>query len=195
MDLAIAGKCPYCGANFVTDVDHFLPVSKFFKFSALTYNLVPSCHPCNKKKLSKYGDCVERSFFHPYFDRMDGVTWAFCEVGLSGRLRIEYKADPTACAELNVRVNHFLREIGVARTWKVHASHFLITKRSRFVSIFERKGTKGLRLYLESCFEDAVEEEISKNNWKTSLVSALLKTPEFFTIEGLSCIPEKKSLL
>ena len=51
LDLAIAGKCPYCGANFVTDVDHFLPVSKFFRFSALTYNLVPSCHPCNKKKL------------------------------------------------------------------------------------------------------------------------------------------------
>ncbi|EAP80647.1 HNH endonuclease [Sulfitobacter sp. NAS-14.1] len=191
LDLAIAGKCPYCGANFVTDVDHFLPVSKFFKFSALTYNLVPACHPCNKRKLSKYGSCAEDSFFHPYFDDFDHLDWAECHVDLAGRLRIVYASSSSSGPNLKLRIDHFLKEVGIARTWKTHASHFLITKRSKFIGILKSKGPSGLRLYLEECLKDAREEEIARNNWKSSLISSLLCNAQFFTLEGLNVIPDK----
>ena len=194
LELAIAGKCPYCGANFVTDVDHFLPVSKFFRFSALTYNLVPSCHPCNKKKLSKYGSCAKNSFFHPYFDNFDHLDWAVCNVELAGRLRIVYTTNPSTDPDLTLRIDHFLKEVGISRTWTTHASHFLITKRAKFIDILNSKGPDSLRLYLKKCLEDAEEEEIARNNWKSSLISSLLCNTTFFTLEGLDVIPDKSCL-
>ncbi len=194
LDLAIAGKCPYCGANFVTDVDHFLPVSKFFKFSTLTYNLVPSCHPCNKKKSSKHGSCLKNSFFHPYFDKLDHLNWAECKVSLAGRLHIEYRSSSTVDADVAFRIDHFLKEIGVARTWKTHASHFLTTKRSKFLEILDARGVNGLCLYLRNCLEDAEREEIARNNWKSALIASLLNNSDFFTAEGLRCIPGKSNL-
>jgi DNA-directed RNA polymerase subunit RPC12/RpoP len=63
-------KCPYCGIDTPSHLDHFLPRSKFPEFSIYAPNLIYVCSICN----SKYkGDDVvnqngERKYFNPYFD-------------------------------------------------------------------------------------------------------------------------------
>lgn len=42
-------KCPLCGINDVTDIDHYMPRSVFPEYSVHPFNLIPICHECNKK--------------------------------------------------------------------------------------------------------------------------------------------------
>ncbi|WP_118775702.1 HNH endonuclease [Haemophilus haemolyticus] len=63
-------RCPFCGGiGIPTQLDHFLPKSRYGHFSVLPYNLVPICKDCNteyKKEffpISKYEQLI-----HPYLD-------------------------------------------------------------------------------------------------------------------------------
>lgn len=57
------GNCPYCGFGEISEIDHFLPSSRYPEFSIFTYNLVPACHRCNNLKRTVGGVS-----FHPYYD-------------------------------------------------------------------------------------------------------------------------------
>lgn len=64
-------KCPYCYQLKATEVDHYLPKSKFGEYAVYAPNLVPICRICNGKKLNKYvRPGGGRRFLHPYFDRL-----------------------------------------------------------------------------------------------------------------------------
>ena len=70
--------CPYCNRAYTftikgkqgvrAELDHFYPRSvKAYKHLAISfYNLIPSCHTCNRQKLTTVFD------FHPYYGMMDG---------------------------------------------------------------------------------------------------------------------------
>lgn len=62
--------CPYCDIDTTisisnNEVEHFLPKSKFPFLSMNAYNLIPSCHACNKKSEGK-GDSVYMPIYSPY---------------------------------------------------------------------------------------------------------------------------------
>lgn len=58
-------ECPYCGFGEITEIDHFLPKYLYPEFILFYYNLVPSCHNCNKSKLTKIIN------IHPYIHKID----------------------------------------------------------------------------------------------------------------------------
>lgn len=80
-------KCPYCGIDTPSNLDHFLPRSTFPEFSIFAPNLVYVCSICNSKY--KSDDVVtqsgERKFFNPYFDDfIDNTQFLKCKIEVNG---------------------------------------------------------------------------------------------------------------
>ncbi len=61
-------SCPMCGGTNVTTLDHILPKSIYAEFAVFSYNLVPSCQPCNSRRLQQGAISNQPAFIHPYFD-------------------------------------------------------------------------------------------------------------------------------
>lgn len=61
-------SCPFClNPMRKPELDHFLPRSKFKKFSMEPWNLVPSCKDCNGIKLDHWSEYPYIELFNPYF--------------------------------------------------------------------------------------------------------------------------------
>lgn len=57
--------CPMCGGTGVAELDHVLPKSDYPEFSTFSFNLVPTCSGCNRRRSNKGN---KYHFIHPYFD-------------------------------------------------------------------------------------------------------------------------------
>ncbi len=61
--------CPMCGSTNVTSLDHYLPKEIYPELCVFSYNLIPSCVPCNQRRGTKAARTLAgKSFVHPYFD-------------------------------------------------------------------------------------------------------------------------------
>lgn len=108
-------KCPYCGIDTPSHLDHFLPRAKFPEFSIFAPNLIYVCSICNSKY--KGDDIVntngERKFFNPYFDDFIETTqFLKCEIKLDGSLYPTFKfyiedLSATMPYKYTVMKNHF----------------------------------------------------------------------------------------
>lgn len=97
------GFCFYCCVKDQEQLDHFLPEGQelslmengyFPQLSVMSYNLIPSCGVCNRKKSSKIGNSVPDTFLHPYFNRFLNDNFLSCEVSfISGVISFSYKVD------------------------------------------------------------------------------------------------------
>lgn len=65
----VTGSCPMCGSSSVGTVEHYLPKSPFPEFSIFSFNLLPSCGPCNSKRGSKHNNTAKHKLLHPIFDK------------------------------------------------------------------------------------------------------------------------------
>jgi 5-methylcytosine-specific restriction endonuclease McrA len=109
------GKCPYCGINEASHLDHFLPRAKFPEFSIFAPNLIHVCSICNSTY--KSDDVItptgERKFFNPYFDDFIETTqFLKCEIELNGSVYPIFKfyiedLSATMPYEYSVMKNHF----------------------------------------------------------------------------------------
>ncbi|MFV5593643.1 hypothetical protein [Acinetobacter junii] len=96
------GFCFYCCVKDQEQVDHFLPEGQelsemddgfFPQLSVMSYNLVPSCGVCNRKKSSKVGNSVPDTFLHPYFNKFLDESFLSCSVSfISGDISFSYSA-------------------------------------------------------------------------------------------------------
>lgn len=63
-------RCPFCGGiSAPSQIDHFLPKSRYGHVSVFPYNLIPICKDCNiefKKEFSPKGK--NEQLIHPYLD-------------------------------------------------------------------------------------------------------------------------------
>lgn len=57
--------CPMCGGTGVAELDHVLPKADYPEFATFSFNLVPTCSGCNKRRSNKGN---RYHFVHPYFD-------------------------------------------------------------------------------------------------------------------------------
>lgn len=106
-------KCPLCGINDVTDIDHYMPRSIFPEYSVHLLNLIPLCHTCNNKKrdiwLSGRG---KRLIFNAYFDELVKDDILICEI------TIDNNNMPVANVVLNDSIERTEQTILVTRTIK-----------------------------------------------------------------------------
>ena len=57
--------CPMCGGTSVATLEHVLPKANYPEFSVLSFNMVPSCDGCQRRRSNKG---AQYEFIHPYFD-------------------------------------------------------------------------------------------------------------------------------
>ncbi len=88
--------CPMCGGTAVATLDHVLPEANYPEFAVFSFNLVPSCDGCQRRRSNK-GRSIQ--FIHPYFDHRlldslrlvvkfsapyDAVGFSLVPMGLTG---------------------------------------------------------------------------------------------------------------
>lgn len=63
-------QCPFCGGiNTPSQIDHFLPKSRYGIFSIYPYNLLPICGDCNTKYKKEFFPTTKKEqLVHPYLD-------------------------------------------------------------------------------------------------------------------------------
>lgn len=68
---SVRDYCPFCGVLAQpSNLDHFLPKSKFAQLSVLPVNLIPICRDCNlDDKRSSYARQEADQILHPYLDK------------------------------------------------------------------------------------------------------------------------------
>lgn len=57
--------CPMCGGTSVATLEHVLPKADYPEFAVLSFNMVPCCDGCQRKRSNKG---AQYEFIHPYFD-------------------------------------------------------------------------------------------------------------------------------
>ncbi|SDX60248.1 HNH endonuclease [Arthrobacter sp. cf158] len=67
--------CPYCGEGFASELDHYLPKTKFAGTTVHPANLVPACGDCNFAKLAYKPGPDKPAILHPYFDAAFDLPW------------------------------------------------------------------------------------------------------------------------
>lgn len=77
--------CPYCGEGYATELDHYLPKTKFAGTTVHPANLVPACGDCNFEKRTYKPGPDKPAVLHPYFDTAFGIPWLTASV-ISGPL-------------------------------------------------------------------------------------------------------------
>lgn len=61
-----AFKCPYCGINQPSTLDHYMPESQFEALAVCRMNLVPMCGTCNNLKNAKPYDKFVHCYYQEY---------------------------------------------------------------------------------------------------------------------------------
>lgn len=87
-------RCPHCGVNTPSTLDHFLPKTVLPEFAIHPLNLIPCCPNCNGHKSEAWHRNGERACFNVYLDKEPDEQFLFCDVVMinnipSGRYRID----------------------------------------------------------------------------------------------------------
>lgn len=64
------GVCPICGTGTPTNLDHYLPQSRYPLLVVAPLNLIPSCKDCNFNKGTYFSARSIDLPLHPYFDQI-----------------------------------------------------------------------------------------------------------------------------
>lgn len=180
----IVARCPFCGINESSTLDHYLPKEQYAEFSVFPTNLVPSCAVCNTRKKDRIlGEGTDvRMFLHPCFDTIPDVEF------LTVRTRMEANA-----LVLSYRLT---RPEGMAvRTFRHLRSHFDeldLADRYRRMGLEHLGGQYPALRRAYGATEDAARvaeklvevaqdfEEVSGPNfWLAKLYTALAENEEF----------------
>ncbi|MFT0182984.1 HNH endonuclease [Pseudomonas benzopyrenica] len=169
-------RCPYCGFGHVKTLDHYLPKSKYPKYSTLISNLVPACNDCNlSAKGSTFPGTANGQPIHPYFgpDELYTTPWLFADIIESDTPHTTYYVSaPYGWDEVNVgRVRAHMSNFGLYARYSIEADRRISTLRSRNRMFAGTAGPEDIRLLMQEML--AIEESRATNSWETALFRAL----------------------
>lgn len=76
-------RCPFCGGiSNPSQIDHFLPKSRYGHFSVFPYNLIPICKDCNTEFKKEFFPIEKNEqLIHPYLDEdcFFNEQWLYAE--------------------------------------------------------------------------------------------------------------------
>lgn len=170
-------RCPFCGLNHVSTLDHFLPKTKYPSLSVTPTNLVPSCKDCNTGKSSSVALTGSSQPLHPYFDREPFHTeqWLFARVIDNQPITVAYEVIPPSywSPENKGRVETHFNEFQLYLRYSIEAANELASQKFIFNTYIECGEYDSLLINLEErCF---AHERLAINSWQTALYQALLE--------------------
>lgn len=184
------GLCPYCFHQAADQLDHFLPKSKFHRFSLSLYNLVPSCGRCNHKKGEKYGETLQTEYLHPYFANLDSKIWLECEVKLQEVVSVKFSSSAFAIgADQAVRVQKQMEDLDVFHIYKTQVAKYLSYRRDKFLQLRKRKnGKENLRSHYKGLLKVELKYP-GQNTWLKALLRFMNQSSDFLEYEFIEYIP------
>ncbi|WP_159037051.1 hypothetical protein [Streptomyces specialis] len=178
-------RCPLCGHGIVRTLDHYMPKSSFPALCVTPDNLVPACGDCNHIKGEKAPASPETTLLHPYFDRIDNVSWLGARVIRETPPRLEFHVKPvgTWTQELTERVRHHFRLFGLAMRYAPPANSLINDIRRRIAALFECGGASLVRDYLHD--EADTRLATRRNGWEGVTYRALAED-DWFCSQGFT---------
>ncbi|MBD3660795.1 MAG: hypothetical protein HUJ11_01130 [Arenibacter algicola] len=177
-----ADDCPYCGFGAVTDLDHYLPRSKFKSLPIYARNLVPCCGPCNGKKQALADEGAESQFLHTYFDELPDERFLFADVSIENRgLKIGFRAEQSATMEEGTiqRIVFQLERLNLNERYQREATNFVSSQAASFEMAFGEGGnTEALRdLLIRNARYH--RKHFGLNDWRAALCFGLSECDQF----------------
>ena len=129
MILALAphGRCPICGIQQASTLDHYLPKSEVPTLAVDPGNLVPACDRCNRKKTDKLSHDASMMPVHIYYDRIPEGKWLHVELGTKLEAAYYTGGPDTAGWEPGIRsrVTRHLDIFGLGKVYSIEAANEL----------------------------------------------------------------------
>lgn len=171
--------CPYCGLDFPTTTDHYLPDSRFPEFSVCTDNLIPCCSPCNTARNNRDWQLAEGcGTIHVYFEPVDETT-PFVDVDLKQDVaRFEVRQDPAGFAS---RLTQHWEALGLKKRFGRAAAR----ERDKLIEwaalLLARDETRAEERLTEHCGNQAeiATRRLGSNSWEASFYTAVTGCPAF----------------
>lgn len=182
--LSSTNKCPLCGINSVSDLDHYLPRSKYKVFAIYPMNLVPACNICNNAKRASGCEDNFHRIVHSYFEEIpDEVAFLDCTIHAEDSIRFQFHISETASIsdELRSVLNFHFARLRLGDRLAAEAISFLGDQSWSFeyyssVSC-DGNGFRGLLEQLYCNFRS----RLGQNHWKTALLKSLSNCQYFLT--------------
>lgn len=177
------GLCPICGIDPVSELDHFLPRSRFAPLAIYARNLVPNCHDCNHIKLAGFGGQTEEelAFIHAYFDALPNVTFLEANIDISqGGLVATFQVMPEAALDEGVigRLSYQMITLNLNERYEKELNNYVMSHAAAVHLEFKRGGKSGVQSLLR--FQEEIEAEtFYSNHWRPTLLRALANHDDF----------------
>lgn len=169
-----AKKCPLCGIEATTDLDHYLPESKYECLAIYSRNLIPTCHKCNNKKRASVA-VNGVGFLHLYYFEEPGGIFFIAETDIvNGALLINFHI--TQLEGMSQVIYDSLcfqiERINLNERLKAEVNDFLGSMYTSFEMAYESSGIEGLRILLKKT-RDNYTTRFGRNHWKRALMDSL----------------------
>jgi len=177
---AIKYLCCFCSYGEPTELDHFLPKSRYPEFSILPINLVPICHYCNRLKLNKTPTSTE-CYIHPYFEDYSKLQWLVADLQFNNNVPVitfQIKRDlEEESPEIFARINYQFHKLNLNHRYSLSANTEIGEMHHRLNKLHEYGGSKMVREYLQE--EAHLLSNNNHNSWKCALYHCLCKNHQF----------------
>lgn len=183
-DIFNRDKCPYCGINSPSTIDHYLPKESFPEYAVMSYNLVLCCGDCNGLKGTKWKDDTgRRLFIHYYFDKIPSDIFFKAKVSIRNNAPVvEFSiCPPDANTDpfYDIVVTHY-KELNVLERIENKVSSYvteIFLKNKECLS----KGLTEVDLKrLLSMDINSLETNHGVNYWKSAICRGVMECEEFF---------------
>lgn len=171
-------QCPFCGGiGDPTQLDHFLPKTRYGHFSVLPYNLIPICKDCNTEyKKEFFPISKDEQLIHPYLDDdcFFNEQWLYAEYIDDGTElgTINYLANPpnTWSNDKKEKILFHFKTFNLANRFATKSvsdlSDILITMK-------KYKGIISMDDFVKCSIDSILETESKANHWKKALLQAV----------------------
>lgn len=182
-------KCPLCGVNQVTTLDHHLPQSRYAALVVCPNNLVPACSDCNKSKLVNIPTDSGSQTFHPYYDDPNTERWlkAECIPGISPSLEYSVERPEEWTDDQEARANRHLKIFKLAALYASNAADELINLKGGLLRLDADGGRESIEKHLHEQEQTYVRAQL--NSWQGAMYRGLLGS-EWFLNGGYRSIPD-----
>lgn len=168
LDLAARTKCAYCGHNTPSELDHYLPKSRFAEYAFSPINLIPSCAHCNS--VSHKGEhsptCVADTLFHPYFDDADDERWLYVKLWVerNGIVAKYYAQKPHCWTSCKFdKISFSFKKFGLSEVYAMDIISNLNSLRTSLGNLYAFGAISRLKEFFSDNSRFMLES--SKNNW------------------------------
>lgn len=167
-------KCPLCGIEATTDLDHYLPESVYKALAIYSRNLVPTCHKCNNKKRAAVA-INDIGFIHCYYAEIPNERFFIAETNIiENSLSIIFKVIQSPSMTLNMfkSLEYQINRIELNARLKAESNDFLGGLYTAMEITYESLGVIGMKSFLIKTHQDYIIR-FGLNHWKTALLLGL----------------------